>query len=205
MAGNKYHPAVRQRLLLSQAIESRDTKEYFEHIAKRNILRQAVLKAMADNNLDALAYASVRRKASPIGEEQVDAVNRKLASNSGLPAIVVPAGFTPDGLPVGIELLGRAWSEPQLIKLAYSYEQATHHRRPPAAGQHTSARSLTRCDERITMNRHHRKRNTAALAPSRVSQERRPPVAVGASIHYRCEWLCPLRPAADVGQLVETT
>ena len=133
MAGNKYHPAVRPRLLLSQAIESRDTKEYFEAIAKRNILRQAILKAMADNNLDAVAYPSVRRKASPLGEEQVDAVNCKPAANSGLPAIVVPAGFTPDGLPVGVELLGRMWSESQLIKLAYSYEQATHHRRPPAS------------------------------------------------------------------------
>jgi hypothetical protein len=40
---------------------------------------------------------------------------------------------TPDGLPVGVELLGRAWSEPQLIKLAYAYEQATRHRRPPAS------------------------------------------------------------------------
>jgi Asp-tRNA(Asn)/Glu-tRNA(Gln) amidotransferase A subunit family amidase len=100
MAGNKYHPAVRPRLLLSQAIESRDTKEYFEAIAKRNILRQAILKAMADNNLDAVAYPWVRRKASPLGEEQVDAVNCKLAANSGLPAIAVPAGFTPDGLPL---------------------------------------------------------------------------------------------------------
>jgi Asp-tRNA(Asn)/Glu-tRNA(Gln) amidotransferase A subunit family amidase len=88
---------------------------------------------MADSNLDAVAYPSVRRKASPLGEEQVDAVNCKLAANSGLPAIVVPAGFTPDGLPVGVELLGRMWSESQLIKLAYSFEQATHHRRPPAS------------------------------------------------------------------------
>jgi amidase len=41
--------------------------------------------------------------------------------------------FTQDGLPVGVELLGRAWSEPQLIKFAYAYEQATRHRRPPAS------------------------------------------------------------------------
>ena len=44
---------------------------------------------------------------------------------------IASAGFTADGLPVGVELLGRAWSEPQLIKLAYTYEQATRHRRPP--------------------------------------------------------------------------
>jgi Asp-tRNA(Asn)/Glu-tRNA(Gln) amidotransferase A subunit family amidase len=36
-------------------------------------------------------------------------------------------------LPIGVELIGRAWSEPQLISFAYAYEQATHHRRPPAA------------------------------------------------------------------------
>ena len=43
----------------------------------------------------------------------------------------MPAGFTPDGLPVGVELLGRPWSEGLLLKLGYAYEQATHHRRPP--------------------------------------------------------------------------
>jgi Asp-tRNA(Asn)/Glu-tRNA(Gln) amidotransferase A subunit family amidase len=45
--------------------------------------------------------------------------------------ITVPAGFTSDGLPVGITFFGRAYSEPTLLKLAYAYEQATHHRIPP--------------------------------------------------------------------------
>jgi amidase len=44
-----------------------------------------------------------------------------LRGNSGLPAITVPGGFTPNGLPVGLQLLRRAWSEPQLIKIAYAY------------------------------------------------------------------------------------
>ena len=86
---------------------------------------------MADSHLDALAYPTIRRKANLIGEAQAG-TNCGFAARSGLPAIVVPGGFTPDGLPVGVELLGRAWSEPQLIKLAYAYEQATRHRRPPA-------------------------------------------------------------------------
>ena len=43
----------------------------------------------------------------------------------------VPAGFTEDGLPVGITLLGRPYAEPVLLKLAYAYEQATRHRKPP--------------------------------------------------------------------------
>jgi amidase len=43
----------------------------------------------------------------------------------------VPSGFTSDNLPVGITFFGLPYSEPTLIKLAYSYEQATHHRIPP--------------------------------------------------------------------------
>ena len=45
-------------------------------------------------------------------------------------SITVPAGFA-FGLPVGISFIGPAWSEPTLIKLAYAFEQATHHRKPP--------------------------------------------------------------------------
>jgi hypothetical protein len=44
----------------------------------------------------------------------------------------MPAGFTDDGVPIGVELMGAAWTEPQLLSLAYSYEQATHPRRPPS-------------------------------------------------------------------------
>jgi amidase len=53
-----------------------------------------------------------------------------IAAVAGYPHITVPAGFV-HGLPVGISFFGRAWSEPTLIKIAYAYEQATRHRRPP--------------------------------------------------------------------------
>jgi amidase len=52
------------------------------------------------------------------------------AAVAGYPSITVPAGYG-FGQPVGISFIGRAWSEPLLIKLAYAYEQATKHRRPP--------------------------------------------------------------------------
>jgi amidase len=54
-----------------------------------------------------------------------------VAAVAGYPHITVPAGYF-RGLPVGISFFGRAWSEPTLIKIAYAYEQATKHRRPPA-------------------------------------------------------------------------
>ncbi len=53
-----------------------------------------------------------------------------VAAVAGYPHVTVPMGFV-DGLPVGISFLGRAWSDAALIKLAFAYEQATHHRQPP--------------------------------------------------------------------------
>jgi Asp-tRNA(Asn)/Glu-tRNA(Gln) amidotransferase A subunit family amidase len=63
---------------------------------------------------------------------------------SGFPAINVPMGFTRNGtLPAGMTIFGRAWDEATLIKLAYAYEQATHHRKAPpttpALGARTSS------------------------------------------------------------------
>lgn len=56
--------------------------------------------------------------------------NSSLAAIAGYPAITVPMGFINE-LHVGITFFGRAWSEPSLIEMAYSYEQATPHRKPP--------------------------------------------------------------------------
>jgi amidase len=53
------------------------------------------------------------------------------AAVAGYPSITVPAGQV-HGLPVGISFMGRAWSEARLLGLAYAFEQATKHRRPPA-------------------------------------------------------------------------
>jgi amidase len=59
------------------------------------------------------------------------------AAVAGYPSLTVPAGFV-RGLPVGLTFFGAAWSEPTLIRLAFTYEQATKHRRPPRFPQ-TSA------------------------------------------------------------------
>jgi hypothetical protein len=47
------------------------------------------------------------------------------------PALSVPNGYVGEGLPVGLQILGRAWDESKIISYAYAYEQATHYRRPP--------------------------------------------------------------------------
>lgn len=53
-----------------------------------------------------------------------------VAAVAGCPHITVPGGYV-FGLPVGVSFFGRAWSEGELIRIAYAFEQATKHRRPP--------------------------------------------------------------------------
>jgi Asp-tRNA(Asn)/Glu-tRNA(Gln) amidotransferase A subunit family amidase len=96
---------------------------------------------MADNRLDALAYATFDHQPGIIAPDVmtktiVDDVaglgnNRRLSPLLGFPALAVPAGFTSDGVPVGIELMGRPFSEGMLFKFGYAYEQGTHHRKSP--------------------------------------------------------------------------
>ena len=86
---------------------------------------------MDELRLDALAYPTIPYRPALLGETQQEEHGCQLAANSGLPALSMPAGFTADGLPVGIELLGRTWAEGRLIEIAYSFERATRHRRPP--------------------------------------------------------------------------
>ena len=76
------------------------------------------------------AYPTARRKPSVIGQPQ-PANNCQLSAVTGLPAIAMPAGFTPDSLPIGLEIMGRTLSDARLVSLAFSYEQHFHPRRGP--------------------------------------------------------------------------
>ena len=116
----------------SLAVETLDTPEYRAALLMRDQLRIVTLRAMADAGVDALVYPTITRTAVPIGESQPGS-NCRLSAHTGLPAISVPGGFTPEGMPVGVELLGRPFGDAMLLGLAYSFEQATHHRRPPAS------------------------------------------------------------------------
>jgi aspartyl-tRNA(Asn)/glutamyl-tRNA(Gln) amidotransferase subunit A len=50
----------------------------------------------------------------------------------GLPAISIPCGFTPSGLPIGLQIIGPHWGEAKVLQLAHAYEQATAwHKREP--------------------------------------------------------------------------
>jgi len=122
---------------LEESYKTRDARdleatEYKDIVLKRTKLtRDALLKVMADNNLDAIVYPSTLGTTVVVGEPSKAGSNNRLSPYSGFPSISVPAGFTTEGLPAGIEFLGRPFDESTLIKFAYSYEQGTHNRKAP--------------------------------------------------------------------------
>lgn len=101
---------------------------------KRIALREAIEKVMDSLNLDAIVYPTWNNKPARIEafEEEYKGDNSQIiAPHTGQPAFTVPMGFSSGNLPAGLQFLGRMYSEPTLIKLTYSYEQGTMHRKPP--------------------------------------------------------------------------
>ena len=125
-----YHHVVDDGIRRSLQVESLDTEEYRERLAKRDTVQTAVEELLNTHNLTALIYPTIRQTARPVGQPQAGS-NCALSAISGLPAITVPAGYAEDGLPVGLEMIGHEFAESNLIRLAYAYEQATLLRRPP--------------------------------------------------------------------------
>jgi amidase len=87
---------------------------------------------MTRHRLDALVAptGSPAWPIDPINGDHFLGASSTPAAVAGYPSVTVPAGFV-SGLPVGISFIGRAWSETRLIALAYAFEQATNHRKPP--------------------------------------------------------------------------
>lgn len=114
-----------------------DDKAHYEYLKARDELMTNILKVMADNRLDAIVHKAVEHQPTLIK----DGVNPPFVDQKGaphlntylvyVPSIVVPAGFTRDNLPAGITFFGRPYDDGAVIKLAYAYEQATRHRKPP--------------------------------------------------------------------------
>jgi amidase len=128
-------PYFGQELLVrAQAKGDLTEAEYLEALEKcRRLAGKEGMDAIMDElSLDAL-IAPTTTPAWPVdlvNGDQFRGSSAKSAALVGYPLVSVPAGFA-QGLPVGITFMGRAWSEPTLVKLAYAYEQASKARRPP--------------------------------------------------------------------------
>ncbi len=151
-AGNPNAPfATRQDAMASplfaQAVNSAHIRwqktqsdaAYGEYLDARELLMTRMLAVMAEHRLDAIVHKAVEHQPTFIK----DGINPPFVDQKGaphintflvyVPSVVVPAGFTADGLPAGITFLGRPYDDANMIRFAYAYEQATRHRRTPSS------------------------------------------------------------------------
>ena len=117
-----------------------DNPEYKARLAQNARLHDFVVKYMADHDIDAFLYPLQSILVVQTNDKRGQAErNGLMASVTGLPAITLPGGFSsvtptaPQGVPVGVELMGAPFSEELLIGMGHAYEQATRHRKAPVA------------------------------------------------------------------------
>jgi Asp-tRNA(Asn)/Glu-tRNA(Gln) amidotransferase A subunit family amidase len=129
-----YSPYIERRLkdAIRTTPQSAPCKDLYQD-PRSVAFREALLKAMEKDRLDAVIYPTWSNPPRKVGDLQSPAGDNSqmLSPQTGFPAITVPMGFTNGSLPAGLTFLGRLFSEPNLIKFVYAYEQATKHRRAP--------------------------------------------------------------------------
>jgi Asp-tRNA(Asn)/Glu-tRNA(Gln) amidotransferase A subunit family amidase len=121
-------PGLRSRA----AVRELDETVHEQSLRQRELWRDALVAYMDAERLDALVYPVTTQVAALVGREQ-DHYDCTISAFSGMPALATPAGFTPDGLPVALELLGRPFDEATLISIAAGLEAHTDLRRPPGS------------------------------------------------------------------------
>ena len=136
LKSGRFHPSVQRRLEQAEAGPENgpESPACEADRAYRAAVRTAVTKTMDALKLDAFVYPTWSNPPRLIGDLNTPHGDNSqfFSPTTGFPAISVPMGYTRGGrLPAGITFFGLAWSEPVLIRLAYAYEQATRHRRPP--------------------------------------------------------------------------
>ena len=131
-----YHPNVQSDLQYFQDIEEppAEYEECKKSLVTRERFRETIRSTMSEHNLDALVFPTWANPPRLIGDlnSPHGDNSQQISPHSGFPAITVPMGYARDGLPLGLQMVGKPFDEATLIRLVYSYEQATRHRVPPS-------------------------------------------------------------------------
>ena len=138
-AAHKYHPSLPLLEKLGTAVSHPYCdKEYVKRLDEQAEFQRLVVGIMAEKKLDAIVYPSVKIAAPTVEDvlgtrfEKSFPTNTTIGSHLRQPAISVPVGFTENGLPVGLEMLGIPYSEQKLLELAYGVESIMKARKAPA-------------------------------------------------------------------------
>ena len=114
--------------------------EYQSRLLNQRMVQQQLIALMDRYGVAALVYPMKPLGAPAVGASDDGLRDNNLVSTAGMPAIVVPAGWDAEGLPLAMEIMGRPFSDATLLKIAHGYEQASKHRSspkstPPLAGE----------------------------------------------------------------------
>ncbi len=135
IASGKYHPRLKENYERSEAITPMDLNaEYAGKYRNRAALKKVLEDLLVKFDLDAFVYP-VRSGPLPAAGTwplPPGVSGQSVSDYCGLPAITVPAGFTPDGTPNGLEIMGAAFADATVLQIAFGYEQATKLRKLPA-------------------------------------------------------------------------
>jgi Asp-tRNA(Asn)/Glu-tRNA(Gln) amidotransferase A subunit family amidase len=150
IASGKYAPYIAENL--KHHLEESEHEDATTHTCgdaftdpKRIAFRKAVVAAMDAEQVDALIYPTWNNPPARVGDfKGYKGDNSQIiAPHTGQPAFTVPMGYTYDNLPAGLQFLGRMFDESTLIRLTYSYEQGTKHRKPPVRFSGTLPKAMT--------------------------------------------------------------
>lgn len=127
-----HHEALDATFRARDSVQTRDDEAYRAALAKQAALRTRLVALFDSLRIDGLIYPTMLRRPAIVGEAQAGSTCF-LSAHSGLPALSLPAGFTNDGLPVGLELMGKPFDDATLVAMAFAFEQSAGgvRRRPP--------------------------------------------------------------------------
>jgi Asp-tRNA(Asn)/Glu-tRNA(Gln) amidotransferase A subunit family amidase len=130
----RYHPFIGVRLVHEQRFPAPEEWDRCKEVVqRREQLRRHLLAAMDAADVDILIYPTWNFRPARLGMQSALGNNSPLlAPVVGFPALTVPMGFTSDGLPSGLQMMGRPWTSELLMDVASRFEAATRHRRPPS-------------------------------------------------------------------------
>lgn len=132
-----YHPDLDlMEAIIAGPDQPEESADYLRRFGARHEFTLAAMNVIARHELDVLVYPTVQVPPPTMeGRKKWTTLtfptNTLIASQTWMPAITVPAGFTTEGAPVGLELVANPYDEGTLFRLGFGFERATGHRRAP--------------------------------------------------------------------------
>jgi Asp-tRNA(Asn)/Glu-tRNA(Gln) amidotransferase A subunit family amidase len=105
--------------------------DYAARVRNKEMVKEVIIDLVDKYQLDAIVYPYSTLPPPRWDASESGNGGNSLASNSGLPSILMPTGYTGAGLPIAIEIIGKPFEDMKLLQVAYGYEHASKRRMAP--------------------------------------------------------------------------